>query len=207
MKKLMLMLAFCGALATVPAQTTKSDRTVKEGTNTEQGAKKYGMPWEDERIVTRKPVYKGKRSVTSATIYTTMPMPEDHTAVNVPEKVKATFNKEHKHAIGTRWKQEEGNYTAIFKSAGKNPLETIIIYDKHGKTLVVQRQLPNNVCPVVVSRYCSKNERIWEVDSKGEPRKYLIQEKGEPVKWFDSRGNRIFGANDMYGVIYMRPEM
>jgi len=208
---MILMLAFCGALVTMPAQTkTKSDRTKKEGSKTEQGIKNEGMPWEDGRRVIRKPPQKdkakeGEKTGITTMTYTPMPTPEDKTAVKVPLKVKQAFTREHKEATA-HWKQQGENYKAHFKSNGKDRLETIIVYDKDGNILIVQRQLKNDVCPLVVAKYCTKNERIWEVDSKGEPRRYFIQEKGEPVKWYDSRGNRIYGTDDTYGVIYRRSD-
>jgi hypothetical protein len=139
---------------------------------------------------------KDKSALTTMT-YTQTPVPEDHTAVTVPEKVRSAFSNSYYNAKAT-WRQEGENYRALFKSSDKDPLETIVVFDKNGKEIVVEKELKSDACPTAISKYCSKNERIWEVHEKGMPMKYFIQEKGDRTKWFDNNGNRIYGAIGSY---------
>lgn len=137
-----------------------------------------------------------KTGLTTMT-YSQTPIPEDHTAVSVPEKVRNAFSNAYYNMKAT-WKQEGENYRAMFKSNDKEPLETIVVYDKTGKEIVVEKELKSDACPAAISKYCARNERIWEVFEKGKPMKYFIQEKGERNKWFDRDGNRIYGAVGPY---------
>jgi hypothetical protein len=114
--------------------------------------------------------------------------------VSVPDKVRNAFNGAYTNARAS-WKREGNNFRAMFRNdRDKDALTTIVVYDKDGNVLVTERELKSNNCPEEIEKFCSRDKRIWKVETKGAPIKYLIQDDDEHM-WYDSKGNRIGGSD------------
>ncbi len=229
MKKIMIMLAFCGALATMSAQTYGSDSKNKQNEMGTLGEDQWGIPpvqngkmkvqksEKDECTPTEKKLSHKKATKTvgrssrsekvkssentglSTATYTHTPEPQDKTAVSVPEKVRSAFSNAYNSAKAT-WKTEGENFRAMFRNGDDDDaLSTIIVYDKEGNILVTEMELSNKACPEEIEKFCARDSRIWKVETKDGPSKYFIQEDGE-TKWFDLKGERIYGTLDTHGV-------
>lgn len=124
--------------------------------------------------------------------------------VSVPDKVRNAFSNAYTNAKAS-WKREGNNFRALFRNdRDKDALTTIVVYDKDGNVLVTERELKNTNCPEEIEKFCSRNKRVWKVETKNAPVKYLIQEEDE-TEWYDSKGNRIGGSDRDVGVIGDKP--
>jgi len=193
MKRIILMLAFCGAMATMTAQTgTESDRKYPGGKGTQEGKTKTEMKSKKKMAGD-----KSKSEPGMTVTYTQTPVQEDKESV--PEKVKEAFKTAYQNAKAS-WKREGENFRARFQN-DKDALHTIVVYDKEGNMLVTEREISNTSCPDIIEKYCSRDTRVWEVETKDAPLKYFIQEEDEEIRWYDSMGNPIFGESmDTHGV-------
>ncbi len=96
---------------------------------------------------------------------------------NVPEVVKANFNKQFPNAKEIKWEKENANIEAEFEL---NKIEQSVIFDEKGALLETEVEITISQLPMNVSTYIQKN--------------YANQKIKEAAKITDSKGVVTFEA-------------
>lgn len=213
MKKIILMLAFCGALATVSAQNgtggedmnspntgtsnptyTPNPSTNQNPSNDNPASSDQGGTGQGGSDQGTNGSYQGDKSSASAQT--------NQNNMDVPDNVKNAFSDKYQDAKAT-WSREGQNYKARFKENAVEREETIVVYDRNGDIVRTQRMLKFEDYPESISKYYKdqnadmKGYDVWEVTGNG-PTRYYSSHNGK-MTWFDNEGNVMHGTANAQG--------
>ncbi len=199
MKRIILMLAICGTVVTLPAQVSNpvpdrsKDKTIAP----------------DRKIEKRTDKNTEMPSGLSTATYTHTPVDQDKTEVSIPEKVRNAFKKDHPNDEA-KWSRDDKNkrYTAKYKETYKdgdvkNKVESVVTYDDGGKIIRTESEVKYKDLPVAIVTYYEKNfpggvVKVWQVHNKQDgTTKYYAMQNGKTV-WFDREGKQMMDHDDWH---------
>jgi hypothetical protein len=215
MKKLVLIWAFCGVTAAMPAQVNQDSTNNSGNLNTD---KVYPTPDKnkgDDQDPSNKTYQNSNNNNNNANSQngsingqsssdnsygnsgSLSQSPQED--LSVPEKVRTAFSEAYKN-MKAAWKREGQNFKARFKNKNENEetLQTVVVYDKEGNVIRTEKQISSADYPSELAKYYNgknidlSNYEVWEVDGKNGTRKYFTKHEGEgDIVWFDNKGRHM----------------
>jgi len=177
MKKIMIMLAFCGALATMTAQATKEPEGTRVGT---------GMT---VTTYTKTPKDKTDVSVPAKI--------RDRFSVDFPDIRKPVWKREMGYYTATyKTKHKKGDAT--------QGVESVVVYDKAAKMIRTESEIEYKDYPLAIVTYYETKYpngmvyKVWQVENKQDgTRRYYSTHEGRTT-WFDWEGKYLKDYDDWH---------